>query len=299
MGKINKLHNKFNETIYPVSISHAIYIDDTTTLHEEISNIKTEIKDTEVNLEERIEDLISDVEENKAELEAEIDSLRNDVTESDNLIKDKISELELDIDNLINNKFDNVELNSNGSLDFYANNKIIKSIKLPSKMTRAICGEFLSGELPVGYNVGSTYSDFNVDLDNPTIWIDNETPVNAFNMNSIENKILYLKKLINAKASGYYVGTTPPQDESVLWIDTSEDEVDNALSGSLIEELMSTIKSMQDKINKLEEEVEYLKINGGGGTVVPPTTEDGSYIITEDGDLIVTEDDENLILEEG
>ena len=37
MGKINKLHNKNNETIYPVSISHAVYMDDgTTTLHEEI-----------------------------------------------------------------------------------------------------------------------------------------------------------------------------------------------------------------------------------------------------------------------
>lgn len=37
MGKINKLHNKNNEAIYPVSISHAVYMDDgTTTLHEEI-----------------------------------------------------------------------------------------------------------------------------------------------------------------------------------------------------------------------------------------------------------------------
>ena len=165
-------------------------------------------------------------------------------------------------------------------------------------MARAICGEFLSGELPVGYNVEYLSANSDINLDNPTIWIDNETPVNAFNMNSIENKILLLKELINDKASGYHMGSTPPDDESIIWIDTSEDEVENVLGGSLIEELMDTIRSMQEKINKLEEEVEYLKINGGG-TIVPPIIEDGSYIITEDGDLIVTEDDENLILEEG
>lgn len=294
MGRINKLHNKLNETIYPISISHAVYMEDgTTTLHEELSNIKTDIDESASSIKAELKNDISN-------LETEIkDSISDLEVEFKNDISNLETELKNDIDELINNKYDDVILDKDGTLNFYANNVLIKSIILPvmsESVKRAVCGEFLSGQLLVGHNIPTSLSD--VDLENPTTWIDNETPVNAFNMNTIENKIIALKNLINNKASGYHMGVEPPKDTSLIWVDTSDDEVDTTIDSSVLNELKLLISSMQEKINKLEEEVEYLKINGGG-TIVPPIIEDGSYIITEDGDLIVTEDGENLILEEG
>ena len=79
------------------------------------------------------------------------------------------------------NKIDNVELDG-FVLNFYAEGKIVKSIEI-SKRTVAICGEFLSGEVFVGEGVENSTSR------NQPKWVDGVTPVNAKNMNEIEDKL--------------------------------------------------------------------------------------------------------------
>ena len=79
------------------------------------------------------------------------------------------------------NKIDNVELDE-FVLNFYAEGIIVKSIEIP-KRTVAICGEFLSGEVFVGEGVENSTSR------NQPKWVDGVTPVNAKNMNEIEDKL--------------------------------------------------------------------------------------------------------------
>lgn len=210
----------------------------------------------------------------------------NGVKKHKNVSQDYFDEIQ----KVLNEKFDDVELTENGILNFYANKILKKSIQLPTKFARAICGEFLCGELEVGYNTTQTFSA--IDLSKPTVWVDNETPVNAFNLNTIENKILALKDLL----SGYHMGTTPPSDTNLIWIDTTDDEFDNTIDSSILDELKATITAMQNKITKLEADVEYLKANGGGGVTPPVTVE--YCILTEDGDSIICEDGDIVVLEE-
>lgn len=98
------------------------------------------------------------------------------------------------------------------------------------------------------------------------------------------------------RSGRYYVGSTPPENTNLLWIDTSEGDLDKTLDSIIIEELKTIISTMQNKINKLEEDIEYFKINGGiGGN---DTTIDTNYsILSEDGNVISTEEGEYMALE--
>lgn len=60
----------------------------------------------------------------------------------------------------------------------------------PIETKKAICGEFLCGELKVGQGLEKESKSSDK-------WIDNVTPVNAFNMNAIENKILEHQKVLD------------------------------------------------------------------------------------------------------
>lgn len=95
---------------------------------------------------------------------------------------------------------------------------------------------------------------------------------------------------------GFYEGTTPPENTDLLWIDTSDDEFDSTIESPILDEFRAILSAMQEKINKLEEEVEYLKLNGGGTT--PPPVGGDYYIITEEGDIFITEDGDEIVSED-
>lgn len=60
----------------------------------------------------------------------------------------------------------------------------------PPMAKKAICGEFLCNELKVGEGL-------NVEARNGEKWIDNVTPVNALNMNAIENRLKEHQKALD------------------------------------------------------------------------------------------------------
>lgn len=119
------------------------------------------------------------------------------------------------------------------------------------------------------------------------------------------------------KVVTYVVSDTPPEDTSVLWIDTSssranEDFFDNLLAevraaisvqnvrinelinivdeqSTLITRLEKEVKVLEDKVKTLEETIE------NGEIIIKPTTFDS--LLTEDGDIFITEDGDVIILE--
>ena len=127
-----------------------------------------------------------------------------------------------------------------------------------------------------------------------------------------------------------YMGQETPEDTNVIWF---FDDTENIASGvtydnPLIAELFAYIQSLQSQITQLQADVEYLKLNGGGGMPIEPdggggsigssdlyiemedggffTLEDGSgYLILEEtaivvsGSAILLEDNSNLLLEDG
>ena len=89
------------------------------------------------------------------------------------------------------NKIDDVRLEDN-VLNFYAEGELITSITLPEQArAKAICGEFLCGDLTVGEGIEKGIRE------SGPKWIDGVTPVNAQNMNEIEDKLKAHQEALN------------------------------------------------------------------------------------------------------
>ena len=100
----------------------------------------------------------------------------------------------------------------------------------------------------------------------------------------------------------YYLGFEEPENDKIWFYsgansDSSEITYDNPL----IVELFSVIQSMQAQIAQLQADVEYLKLNGGGGIPIEPDDDPDVievYLTLEDGGLFELEDGGFMILEE-
>lgn len=110
---------------------------------------------------------------------------------------------------------------------------------------------------------------------------------------------------LNYKCS--YMGDEEPEDDNVIWFDTTGDELNSEpeYENPLIDELFACIQTLQDQVQKLQAEVEYLKLNGGGGGSSRPEDPDNPsdetsdiILALEDGGLFLLEDGGFLILEE-
>lgn len=99
----------------------------------------------------------------------------------------------------------------------------------------------------------------------------------------------------------YYLGVEEP-DSDKIWFynDRESSSVDITYDNPLITELFTCIQSLQAQITQLQAEVEYLKINGGGGIPVEPPDEEvmESCLILEDGNFFELEEGGYLLLEE-
>ena len=121
-----------------------------------------------------------------------------------------------------------------------------------------------------------------------------------------------------------YVGTEEPDDSKIWFFNSTQGESSEiTYDNPLIAELFNYIRSLQAQIVELQADVEYLKLNGGGGIPSEPadpevqaiylTLEDGGVFMLEDGGFIVCEetiqvstnagllleDNSSLLLEDG
>lgn len=100
----------------------------------------------------------------------------------------------------------------------------------------------------------------------------------------------------------YYLGIEEPSDEKIWFFNSQEEaSVQIKYDNPVIAELFACIQSLQDQITKLQADVEYLKVNGGGGIPVEPDSGDqvtSLYILLEDGGFFELEDGGHLLLEE-
>lgn len=99
----------------------------------------------------------------------------------------------------------------------------------------------------------------------------------------------------------YYLGTDEPENDKIWFYTGTADTSSIAYDNPLIAELFSVIQAMQAQITQLQADVEYLKLNGGGGIPVePPDSPDGIEVLfaLEDGSLMLLEDGGFLIMEE-
>jgi hypothetical protein len=101
-----------------------------------------------------------------------------------------------------------------------------------------------------------------------------------------------------------YVGEDEPEDDSKIWFDPTSGENNNEElqpNNPIIDELFACIRTLQNQVAKLQADVEYLKLNGGG---IPPQEPDGDdsdeisdAFVLEDGNFFLLEDGGYMILE--
>lgn len=99
------------------------------------------------------------------------------------------------------------------------------------------------------------------------------------------------------ESNNIWIGTQPPTEEGYkLWIDISDEVLDETFSSAVINEFKNIISSLTNRVVQLEKEVEYLKANGGGTTPDNPPTPDkpsttnDTLMTFEDGSLLTFED---------
>lgn len=113
--------------------------------------------------------------------------------------------------------------------------------------------------------------------------------------------------------SGFYIGTTPPRDTNLLWIDTTYKELDSTLDSIVLDEFREIFNEMKVTINTLKIEVANHK-NTITGLVSSNNTlkqtviglEDRIYnlennVVIDNGNTlsILTEDGSPLLCEDG
>ena len=102
-----------------------------------------------------------------------------------------------------------------------------------------------------------------------------------------------------------YIGDEEPENTNVIWFDTGESTTNEVtFDNPIISELFACIQTLQDQVQQLQADVEYLKLYGGGGGSSNPSTPDDnnttvveSYLILEDGGMFLLEDGSSFLLE--
>lgn len=107
---------------------------------------------------------------------------------------------------------------------------------------------------------------------------------------------------INVDSDPTHVGSDIPEDENAIWFDIGEGNVSEfTYENPIITELFSCIRTLQDQVQQLQADVEYLKLTGGG-SITPKPPEDSeenelSTLLLEDGSSFLLEDGTFLLLE--
>lgn len=227
----------------------------TGSLGEEAEKIKI-IEDTlpmKANVNHTHDDLVSieDVNSIKSDLESSIDNTTTELLSC-------IDELRTEIKKDLRKYYKDVDIQGN-TLYFYSD-EMVTAIQLPvaqAPIIKSICGEFLCGE--------ETCNDYNVNASSRevrsydmTVWTDGVTPVNANNLNKIEQNIFLLSEKIRELSetgidladSFIHTGSSTPSTTKGIWIDNS-DESEVILADTIVEQFAAALKKQQEQIAEL------------------------------------------------
>lgn len=97
-----------------------------------------------------------------------------------------------------------------------------------------------------------------------------------------------------------YVGDEEPENDNAIWFDSGESNYNElTYDNPVVDEIFSCIRTLQDQVKKLQEDVEYLKLYGGSGGIERPdepevgisslALETGGMFLLEDGGLLILE----------
>ena len=229
--------NKIEDELYNLTVATVSANKDIDNIKDELS-MKANINHTHTDLNEKVEDL-----EDTLSTKADVDHTHLDLDE-------KIQSLKEEIFIEFNKYFDDVTIDEDNYIHFYSNQVLIKSLKLPtstSKEVKAICGDILCGEAVAGQALSRASSHGYT----PTIWQDGITPVDAENLNKIENKILELTSILESQSSGVHIGDEQPIDTTMLWVDTDDEDINESDANDIIELFAEAIRKHETKINEL------------------------------------------------
>ena len=102
-----------------------------------------------------------------------------------------------------------------------------------------------------------------------------------------------------------YVGDYDPGKDVIWFQPTSSNQNAFTYDNPLISELFACMHTLQEQVQKLQEDVEYLKsvVSSGGGGWVPPDVDEPDedtifHLALEDGGLLTLEDGGLILLEE-
>lgn len=197
-----------------------------------------------------------------------------------------------EITDTLNKKVDDIILTDDSFLNFYANNVLIKSIKIEGG------SEIASQEIEQLKN--TKVDDITVDTR------DGITYIKLFANDTLLKSI----ELQTSGESLIHVGADEPTaDNCEVWIDVSDDEEyigklpDLMLNEikTIINNLQSEVESLKQKIVEHEARIVYLEVNGGGSSggsgegnkdtvYVPLVLETGELLTLEDGTILTLED---------
>lgn len=197
-----------------------------------------------------------------------------------------------EITDTLNKKVDDIILTDDSFLNFYANNVLIKSIKIEGG------SEIASQEIEQLKN--TKVDDISVDTR------DGITYIKLFANDTLLKSI----ELQTSGESLIHVGANEPTADSCeVWIDVSDDEEyigklpDLMLNEikTIINNLQNEVQSLKQKVVEHEARIVYLEINGGGSSggsgegnkdtvYVPLTLETGELLTLEDGTILTLED---------
>ncbi len=100
----------------------------------------------------------------------------------------------------------------------------------------------------------------------------------------------------------HHFGAEEPEDTEAIWFFDSKESATTEITydNPIVSELFAYIRSLQDQVTKLQADVEYLKLNGGGGIPIEPDgpSKEVASLILEDGGFFLLEDGGHFVLEE-
>lgn len=214
------------------------------------------------NIKNELESSINNVKVNIDNITQDIDIVKIDVKGLKTELISSIESLKLEIKEEFKKYYDHAEIEDN-VLKLYSNNILLTSLQLPvgqAPTIKSICGEFLCGEEVCNdYSIESSLlNEINTLSYDKTIWQDGVTPVNATNLNKIENKLLELSdKLQELSETGVdladnfiHTGSETPTSTKGIWIDNSDNE-ELAISNPIVEQFAAAIKKQQEQIAEL------------------------------------------------
>lgn len=197
-----------------------------------------------------------------------------------------------EITDTLNKKVDDIILTDDSFLNFYANNVLIKSIKIEGG------SEIASQEIEQLKN--TKVDDITVDAR------DGITYIKLFANDTLLKSI----ELQTSGESLIHVGADEPTaDNCEVWIDVSDDEeYIGKLPDLMLNEIKTIINNLQSEVESLkqmvvnhEARIVYLEVNGGGSSggsgegnkdtvYVPLVLETGELLTLEDGTILTLED---------